>query len=219
MRYLTPIATILAYFAGRGRLASTPDPNPSLTAQGSSGTLTSVPPSERGKEVSKFVQCRPLRRGLADPRSDSSPQRCAGKVTSGSDAGVLAQCRCPASFDPTAGREPYSVRSAPRGKRCGKSVEAARPYKDPNADLHFSPDARCQPRGTWLLFLLGGTVARVTSLFAPCAPLFASFCAPSPSFLTSFCASRASFLTPLRTRLRRLSGRRGGRGAGLGSSR
>ena len=81
--------------------------------------------------------------------------------------------------------------------------------------------ARCQPclTGNGLLFLLGGTVARVTSLFAPCAPLFASLCAPRAPFLTSFCAPRASFLTPLRTRLRRLSGRRGGRGAGLGSSR
>jgi hypothetical protein len=50
--------------------------------------------------------------------------------------------------------------------------------------------------GNGLLFLLAGAVARVTSLIAPCA----------------------SFLTPLRTRFRRLSGRRGGRGAGLGSS-
>ena len=80
--------------------------------------------------------------------------------------------------------------------------------------------ARCQPclTGSGLLFLLGGNVA---PLFAPCAPLFASLCAPRASFLTSFCAPRASFLTPFRTRLRRLSGRRGGRGgrrAGLGSS-
>ena len=37
-------------------------------------------------------------------------------------------------------------------------------------------------QGNGLLFLLGGTV---TSLFAPCASLFASLCAPRASFLTS----------------------------------
>ena len=41
---------------------------------------------------------------------------------------------------------------------------------------------------------------------------------PVRTFLTPLSASRAPFLTPLRTRLRRLGGRRGGRGAGLASS-
>jgi len=72
--------------------------------------------------------------------------------------------------------------------------------------------------GNGLLFLLAGAVARVTSLIAPCAPLLASLCAARAPLLTSFCAPCASFLTPLRTRFRRLSGLRGGRGAGLGSS-
>jgi hypothetical protein len=64
-----------------------------------------------------------------------------------------------------------------------------------------------------LLFLLGGTVTPLfASLCAPRAACLTSFCTSRASFLTPFCAARTSFLTPFRTRLRRLSGRRGGRG-------
>ena len=64
-----------------------------------------------------------------------------------------------------------------------------------------------------LLFLFGSTVVPFfASLCAPRAACLTSFCTPRASFLTPFCAARASFLTPFRTRLRRLSGRRGGRG-------
>jgi hypothetical protein len=54
-----------------------------------------------------------------------------------------------------------------------------------------------------------------------CAPLLASLCAPRASLLTPFSAPGSPFLTPLRTGLRRICGRRRGRGGcggGLGSS-
>jgi hypothetical protein len=72
--------------------------------------------------------------------------------------------------------------------------------------------------GMDLFLLFGSTIACVTSLIAPCTPLLASLCAARAPLLTPFCAPRASFLSSLRTRLRRLRGRRGGRGAGLGFS-
>jgi hypothetical protein len=80
----------------------------------------------------------------------------------------------------------------------------------------FGPNER-------LLFLLGGghAVARVPSLVASCAPLLTPLCASRASFLTAFSAARSPFLTPLGTRLRRICGRRRGRGGrrgGLGFS-
>ena len=70
-----------------------------------------------------------------------------------------------------------------------------------------------------LLFLFGGTVAPLFASFcASRAAYLTSFCAPLASFLAPFCAARATFLTPFRSRLRRLSGRRGGRSGRLGTS-
>ena len=180
-------------------------------------------PSERGKAVSKFVQCRSLRlrAGASYQRRLTSARR--GAVTSSSDAGTVASRPSdgagppPASY-PTARRDPCTVRCAP-WQAVREVCRRSKTIQDPNADPRPRPDARCKLRGNGLLFLLGGAVARVTSLFAPCAPLLASLCAPRAPFLTSFCAPRASFLAPLRTRLRRLCRGRGGRGGGLGSSR
>ena len=117
-------------------------------------------------------------------------------------------------------RQKLGVTRAPlraaRSRRSSKTVQGS------EGGLHNSgPDGKMSAlfERNGLLFLLGSTVARVTSLFAPCAPFLAPLCAPRAPFLTSFGAPCAPFLTSLRTRLRRLSGRRGGRGAGLGSSR
>jgi hypothetical protein len=82
----------------------------------------------------------------------------------------------------------------------------------------------CWPEMNRLLFLLGGGGSRcgaVPSLVASCAPLLTPFCASRASFLTPFCTPRSPFLTPLGTRLRRICGRRRGRGGrrgGLGFS-
>jgi hypothetical protein len=65
----------------------------------------------------------------------------------------------------------------------------------------------------------GGAVARVPSLITSCAPFLTPLCASRSSFLTPFGAPASTFLSPLRTRLRRIGGRRrggGGRGGGLG---
>ena len=63
-----------------------------------------------------------------------------------------------------------------------------------------------------LLFRRGTVVSLFASLCAPGATCLTSFCTPLASFLTPFGAARATFLTPFRTRLRRFSRRRGGRG-------
>ena len=75
-------------------------------------------------------------------------------------------------------------------------------------------------RNERLFFLLGGgAVARVPSLVASCAPLLTPLCASRASFLTPFGSPASPFLTALCPRLRRVCGRRrgrGGRGGGLG---
>jgi len=74
-----------------------------------------------------------------------------------------------------------------------------------------------------LLLLLGGggggAVARVPSFVASCAPLLTPLGAPCASFLTAFCSPASPVLPPLCTGLRRICGRRRGRGrrrCGLG---
>ena len=70
-----------------------------------------------------------------------------------------------------------------------------------------------------LLFLFGGTAVPLFASFcASRAAYLTSFCTPLASFLAPFCAARTTFLKPFRTRLRRLGGRRGGRGGRLGAS-
>jgi hypothetical protein len=98
--------------------------------------------------------------------------------------------------------------AAPSCKRVGTGRDRSHPtQRNQKADSQFQPwrlDVSFCLIGNGLLFLFGGTVA----------PLFASLCAPRAACLTTFCAARASFLTPFRTRLRRLSGWRGGRRLG-----
>ena len=93
-----------------------------------------------------------------------------GTQTLPHEGGEFLRHAPPTSY-PTARRDVHrQERTARQAAR--EACRSSRPYKDPNADPHSSSDARCQPRGNGLLFLLGGTVARVTSLFrALCASL------------------------------------------------